>query len=307
MPESTPLFALRRARRRRSLLSLTWLAALLSGCNGAKVEVRPPPVDARTALREVNAGLASLHEPVSLSPAIVSFRYRDSNGADRRFIGHPATILFDPPRCMLFRIKSLAGTIAQIGSNDERFWVWVDTPEQRKLWWGDWDAFAPNRRINMPVPPDELQDALMLRPLPDRLPAGLPPLLETSGGRTRLLYQRVGGGWPYIAREVVLDNRAPYMPVEVIDRNSAGEVLMRVELGRYRSVSGADGLYFPGRYVIRWKDGTELRLDVENVKLQPDAEDFCEFPARWDGEVETVTGDPGVAANVGQATGRGQP
>jgi hypothetical protein len=237
----------------------------------------------------VNDSYLALNGAISLSPALVSFRFRDAENRDHRFIGHPTTVLFEPPRCLLFRIKSVTGTVAQIGSNDERFWVWIDTPELRKLWWGYWDdIWSGMTPGGIPIPPNQLLDVLMLRPLPEELIAGKPPRLEAADGKHRLLFERQDPqGRPYVAREVRLDPCPPYMPLEVIDRDASGRTLMKAEYDSYRAV-GAKGPYTPRKYVVVWHDGAEMRLDVQNAKFREMETPFCDFPSGWQGEVERL-------------------
>ena len=47
---------------------------------------------------------------------------------------------------LLFDVRSLAGVVAEFGSNNERYWVWIE-PEVQKLWYGDWDRPAAWRSL----------------------------------------------------------------------------------------------------------------------------------------------------------------
>lgn len=259
-----------------------------AGCTThARLEPRPPS-DARQAMRRINANLSRI-ERALYCKALVSFRFRDNRGVVRRFVGHPATIIFEQPRCLYFDIKhTLAGSVARIGSNDERYWLWVDLQDTRKLWYGTWAALERGLARRMVVPPDELLDALMMRPLPEALPAGVRPLLESDGRVSRLLFVEVGEGrWPWVRREMVLDAQPPYLPVEIVDRLPDGRIAMRAELGRYRRVRGTGplGPYTARHYVVRWKqEGAEMRIDLSDVRYRARETPFCEFPEGWEGE-----------------------
>ncbi len=269
------------------------LINLMGGC--------PPPdrlqlSDARQALNHVNSNLEKVDRALYGGPARVSFRFRNAEGHDHRFIGHPATLIFEPPRCLYFDIKhSLGGSVARIGSNDERYWIWVDTPELRKLWWGYWDEVEAGSGGGLPIPPGLLLDALMMRPLAERVPGGLPALLIDENPY-RLLFQRFDmDGWPYVAREIVLDRRPPYQPIEIIDRLPDGRVLMHATLEKYRPLesSGETGPHTARRWVVHWPlDETEMRLDLDRVRYRTKDTPFCEFPEQWDGEVEQIGAPP---------------
>ncbi len=276
---------------------------LLAGCDGTggmrTSGVKPvPPRDAREAMRRINANLEKI-EGALYCKALTSFRFRDANGRDRRFIGHPATVIFEAPRCLYFDIKSsLAGSVARIGSNDEQYWLWVDTPETRKLWYGDWQTLKGGHARPMAVPPDQLLDALMMRPLPKWLDGALNPLLRINGNDHRLLFVGLDElGWTYAKRELVLDHRPPYMPVEIIDRLRDGRVVMHAYLRKYRPVKGTGpaGPYTARKYVVYWElDRAEMRLDFSEVRYRSKDMPFCEFPEGWEGELESLDEPPRV-------------
>jgi len=301
------------ARRARPAISAglagpTLLAAVLlvfsTGC--PNTGVRPtPPRDARQALERINANLAKIHGALYCK-ALTSFRFRDQNGRDRRFIAQPATVIFERPRCLYFDIKhGLGGSVARIGSNDEQYWLWIDTPETRKLWHGQWDLLRAGRARELAIPPDQLLDALLLRPLPDELPGTTKPLLLKDGDAPRLLYPAAGrDGWPYVKRELRLDPRPPYMPLEIIDRLADGRVAMRAYLKSYRPVAGTgrEGPQTARRYVVYWEvDQAEMRLDFSDVRYRTKETPFCEFPYAWDGDIESLDKPP--APDVSKAGG----
>jgi hypothetical protein len=276
--------------RERRLLAFLGLA-LLSGCCG------PAPRDAAEAMRRIEDNYAKIERPLYAKPALVSFRFRDMDGRDRRFIGQPAALIFQPPRSLYFDIQnSLAGSVARIGTNNERYWIWADVPDLRKLWWGTWRALAEGRARSMAVPPAQLLDALMLRPLPGRLASGQRPVLQVSGNNAKLLFFRPGeDGWPFPEREVRLDPCAPFLPLEIIDRRADGAVVMRATLGGYARIDGAgpDGPYTPRRYVVLWEThNAELRLDLLGVKFRMTDEPFDEFPEEWQGDADPLDAPP---------------
>ncbi len=287
-----------RQSRRASLALLSVLSAmcLCAGCNG-DLGVRPsikatPPRDAREAMERISANLEKI-EGALYCPARASFRFKDADGKDRRFIGHPATVIFEAPRCLYYDIKhALGGSVARIASNDEHYWLWIDTPEFRKLTYGGWEALEAGGARPLAIPPDQLLDALLMRPLPIWLDGALNPLLRIDGDDHRLLFVGLdNAGWTYVKRELLLDPKPPYMPLEIIDRQRDGRVVMHAYLSRYRPVrdTGRDGPYTPRKYVVYWKlDRAEMRLDFSEARYRTKLTPFCEFPDSWDGEVESL-------------------
>ena len=265
-----------------------WTSLALLICVAGCVDTREKiaPQNEREALARVNQNLAGIDQPLQYK-ALASFRFRDANGRDRRFIGHEAALIFAPPQYLRFDVRSLAGVVAQFGSNDERYWVWIE-PELEKLWWGYWDRIDATEQLILP--PDDLLDVLMLRPLPSALSGGLRPLLRKTGDEHQLLFIRLGeDGQPCGLREIRLDPYQPYQPLEIIDRLPDGRVQMQAYLSKYRRISG-DGPYTARKYVVYWPlDKSELRLDVTRAVFRPELPlEVFAFPSEWPGEVEQL-------------------
>lgn len=246
-------------------------------CPSAKIEPVPPR-DARQALQRVRDNLEVLNRIPLRTDALVTFNFRDADGRRHTYPLQDATLIFQAPRRLRFTIKhSLAGSVARVGSNDEKYWLWIE-PEISTMWVGEWRYVGRGGRSSLPLPPNQVLDALMLRPLPESLAGGLPPLLHKNGDDHRLLYLRLDAdGWPYVAQEVVLDCCPPYQPIELIVRRADGQVAMRSQLRNYRRL-GDDGPYVAHRYVIDWPlDGAELRIDFHGPRLNPDQLPFYHF------------------------------
>lgn len=263
--------------------------ALCAGCDGRRTGVAPQ--SAREALERINANFAALRTPI-FCQGLVSFRYRDASETMRNYVAHPTTLAFLAPRCLRFDIKSpLAGSVARVGSSDERYWLWTELGDERKLYLGRWSQVRPDVLRRLPVPPTDLLDALLLRPLPETLAGGLKPILRIDGSDHRLLFFRLDDSKQTAAlREFVLDPAEPYLPLQIIDRNPDGGVTMRAALSQYTVVPETT-IYTPRRYVIAWPQrDAELRLDVTEARLRSDLPPFCTPPdARsFDGVVEDL-------------------
>ena len=274
-------------------LVLVALLTLITGCPPPG-----PPIAPRTrgeALDRVNANLAQIDRPLQCK-GLVSFKFRDADERVRRFIGHEASLIYQPPQQLRLDVRSPGGVVAEFGSNLEQYWLWTDVPDIRKLWWGEWQAVGSGATRKLAIPPDELLDALILRPLSRTLGTGPELTLRCVGDDHRLMYVRVGpDGRTSGAREVRLDAYPPHQPVEIIDRRADGGVVMHALLRGYRRV-GPDGPYIPRGYVVMWPEtDAEFRLDVHSAKFRPDLEpEVFDFPAGWTGERERLDdGDAG--------------
>lgn len=269
---------------------LLCLNVLLCGCPPQNGGV--PPRDAREAMARIESNYAKVRGALAAS-ALVSARLRDADGRDHRFIAQSASLAYEKPRCLYFDIKNtLGGSVARIGSNAERYWMWVDVPEARRLWWGSWRAMEEGAARRMAIPPDQLLDVLLLAAPPDAVGGGLHPLLEIRGHEQRLLFLALDeDGWPYAQREMTLDPRPPYLPLRIVDFDATGGVRLDAELGGYAPLdeAGADAPHVPRRYVVRWPvEQSELRVDLQRVRYRTNELPFCEFPKSWNGEVESL-------------------
>lgn len=261
---------------------------LLVGCPPADNGLRVLPQNEREALARINGNLAQIDQPVQYRAA-VSFRFRDANDRDRRFLNHEASLIYAPPRYLLFDIRSLTGVVAQFGSNEDRYWVWVE-PETRRLWWGEWDQMEQTRETRLLLRPDDLLDVLSLRPLPESLAGGVAPYLRVEGEDYRLVFIRIGeAGEPNLIREILLDLDAPFQALEILDRLPDGRIHMHAYLSRYRRIGG-DGPFVPHKYVVFWPlDQAEMRMDVNRAVFRPDLPlEVFNFPEDWHGAVERV-------------------
>lgn len=274
--------ALRRACRH--VMSAA-LLLLLGGCCVL-------PRDRAEALSRVNDNLARIDQPLYYS-AWVSCKFRDADNKLRRLPAQDATLIFCAPQRLILDIKqSLAGIVAQFGCNDEHYWLWIE-PEIRKLWIGRWDRLGDAATGKLALPPNDLLDALLLRPLPETSPSGAPPELRKRGLHYWLIYaRRSAAGQPLGTREVRLSLCAPYQPREIIDRLPDGRTLMHAKLSWHRRV-GRDGPYTARKYVVRWPlNDAELRLDVLRARFRPDLDDviddITESPLYWQGEIEDL-------------------
>lgn len=267
------------------------IAVALCGCVQHPVEIRPS-AEARAAMERITSNLERIDGPLNCS-GLVTFRFRDTEGQKRSFFAQPTAVVVEKPHNLLFAIRhSLGDTIAQIGSNEDRYWLWVNLPEVRKLWWGTWTALDAGQTPRIVVTPRQLLDAWLLTPVAVSLPDGDPPLLFQQGEFRWLIFTaRDQDGWPGARREMHLDRLAPYLPVRIIDRDAAGTILMDAELGGYRRIdeAGADAPYTPRRYVVNWPVGeAELRLDFDRVRYRSIEVPYNEFPERWQGETERL-------------------
>jgi hypothetical protein len=263
-----------------------------AGCND--LHPPPPPASEYEALQRVNDNLSRIDRPL-YCPGFVRLKLRDDDGRAHDTLVRDARLLYEAPNSLRLDVKSNVGVIAQFGSNDQQYWAYNDVdPKRRKLWFGNWANLSPGSAPNLAVPPDLVFDALMLRPLPLQPSGGLTPVLRVEGEDQRLLYFRVEDGRAVSWREIRLSPRAPFQPVEVIDRRSDGAIVMHATLEKWRPV-GAGGPLVAREYVILWPLAeAELRVSLTDASFQPPlpSDAFASPVDAWRGEVECVDPPP---------------
>ena len=278
-------------RSAAGVLALTLGLVFVAGCPEPPAI---PPASRREAIERVNSNLGRIEQALQYN-GWVSFKFRDERGGMHSFDLNEARLIYSPPQSLLFDVRSsLAGTVAQFGSNAEHYWLWVDVPDVRKLWRGGWQSVTAEGEQKLPIPPNELFDALMLRPLPESLEGGQLPLLRIEGENYWLVFVRLGaGGQPIGYREIRLAPRPPYQPLEIIDRLPDGELLMNAQLTDYHPI-GAGGPFTARRYIVRWpQHAAEMRLDITGAKFRASLpEDIFASPENWQGEVEDIDAAP---------------
>ncbi len=273
--------------RNCALASLAILL-LVTGCKTCEA-----PRDRAEALRRVNENLGQIDEPLQCK-GLVSFKFRDADGKVRHIPLRSASLIFQPGQNLLFDVRHDTGTVAEFGSNADRYWLWIDMPDAQKMWWGSWELAEMGAAQKLAIPPNDLFDALMLRPLPLHLRGGPAPTLRMVGKDHRLVYLRVGPDGETVGqREIKLDHCEPYQPVEIIDRSVDGQITMHAYLKNYKAVSN-DWPKTPRRYEVFWPmNDAEFRLDIHRAKFRAALEpEVFDFPAGWQGEAECLDAPP---------------
>ncbi len=249
-----------------------------------------PPRDSQETLARLNRNIDRIEGAVT-APATVSVSFRDNQGKARSINGYDATLIFDRPRCLYLNIKHpLAGSIARLGSNDERYWLTVDFEDNHNLVWGTWAALESGQARPLAVPPDRLLQTLLFQPIDDRLPGGMPPQLVEEYGQKVLLFQRRNpSGWVYVARRMRLSNQAPFLPVEINDYLSDGTVVMTARLSDHQPISGTTDTWTARSFRIQWPvEEASMTLRLQDVRYREKDYPFCTFPEDWSGSVERL-------------------
>ncbi len=173
-----------------------------------------------------------------------------------------ALLAYERPRRLRLQVFSPLGTEADLGSNDEEFWMWIRrSPIDGVLYGRHADLASPQARRMLPVPPEWLAEALgLVRFAADEYHAGP---YEGGDGRLRVDSERWKDGRRL--RRILLLDPASGQVLEQHLYDARGEYLAgAVASGRQRDP--ATGAVLPESIDIRWPAAQlELGLDLGEV------------------------------------------
>jgi len=244
------------------------LGVLLGGCPKPQPIVTPPPLRALPeAIAAVNNNIRSLSRALYCNPINVTAEFSDKGGRRRR-MDLTGKLLFLPPRCFYLDLaQGLAGSVMRLGSNDEKFWVWVK-PEENRLWWGRWSDVADSDAEDVLLRPDVLLAAMGLAPLPGPESGLLGPVRQVTDEYDKLLYLRGPDQRLWVEREYWLDLWPPHQVRRVVFRGWDGQAYMVATLEDYKQIGGTR-MYLARSVRIEWpKRGDWLAMRLSRVRFK---------------------------------------
>lgn len=272
-------------------------ALMMAGCRAAGVAPTgptPPPEPKLSFrfddfVREHNQN-ARLIKTVDARPAIEVTMTPPDGGKPQsgRVNGYLAVL---QPRNFKLELATMTSNLADIGSNDEQFWFWVQNKADKHIYFCDY-ADLPTSELAPTYQPDWIVRALGLRPItPDEAVAarvGRGP--EPGTTLIRFPASRVGGA-TYAREIVVADVSNRVTEFRVFDRDGK-TIIGHAKIDSYRDIpvpaedQGEDdrdreaaaeprSRHIPDHLVLDWRrEGLKLDITLKSVKLnQPISED----------------------------------
>lgn len=276
--------------------SLVLIAALaMAGCRAAGVAPTgptPPPEPKLSFrlddfVREHNQN-ARLIKAVEARPSIqVTMTPPDGGEAQSGRVNGRLSVV--QPRNFKLELATMTSNLADIGSNDEQFWFWVQSKIDKHVYYCNYDDL-PTSELAPTYQPDWIVRALGLKPItPDEaVAARVSPGPEPGTTAIRFPASRVGGA-TYSREIVVADISNRVTEFRVFDRD--GEtVLGDAKIDSYLDIPIPDDdkteadrpaaakpktHHIPDRVVLDWKrEGLKLDIALKSVKLnQPISEE----------------------------------
>lgn len=275
--------------------SLVLIAALaMAGCRAAGVAPTgptPPPEPKLSFrlddfVREHNQN-ARLIKAVDARPSIqVTMTPPDGGEAQSGRVNGRLSVL--QPKNFKLELATMTSNLADIGSNDEQFWFWVQSKADKHVYYCNYDDL-PTSELAPTYQPDWIVRALGLKPItPDEaIAARVSPGPESGTTAIRFPASRVGGA--SYAREIVVADVSNRVTAFRVFDHDGKTVLGHAKIDSYldipipaddkaeddRETTKPKTRHIPDHVVLDWKrEGLKLDITLKSVKLnQPISED----------------------------------
>lgn len=229
----------------------------------------PEPEEVSTVVDRVNANADRMPDDVMLKSSYVEIQAGliDEDGKETSYEGDGSLYFVKPNYLHLTFKHGLAGRMAEIGSDGERYWLWYK--ETKKVWWGKYKHLDKPRLRDMPIRPDQLIEALGVT----RLPSGFGPLYgawyrvveariqHTLHPQYKLGYlRRTDEIAAYVERDYSVSQVAPFLVERIVFGDKYGRLSGEATLDALAGVTVKDqvtkgpGPMMPHRIYLRLAD-----------------------------------------------------
>lgn len=180
-----------------------------------------------------------------------------------------AHIAVERPRNFRMKATALGKGVADLGSNDERFWFWFDGhPDRRTFTARHEDTEYAQRVLQIPFEPDWLLEVLGVVPLN-------PDDFEMIGdaqdtGTVSLVSERKTAGGRIVRRVVLVDTRHRVITAHALfDATNAARPMAKATLTNHRR-DPQTGLVLPYRIDLDWPQAKlSMTLTLNHVEINP--------------------------------------
>jgi hypothetical protein len=259
----------------RTLLALALMLGL-SGCrafNNGSLSMTPKPLvrstfDLEAFVAEHNRN-ADRIESVTAKPSIGVAGRLTKARADGR-------LALERPRNFKLELWSVGDKKADMGSNDEEFWFWVQNDKDRSIYWCRYTELDSSA-LAMTHQPDWIIEALGLRPISSEEAKKITVKKGPETGTTELMFPPTGGGGETYTRLMVVWDKTRRIKEHRIYAGNRQVLLAQADVKSYSEfeLDRSDGekterCYLPDNIRLDWKR-EQLSLDVllrrEDVKI----------------------------------------
>jgi outer membrane lipoprotein-sorting protein len=257
------------------------LAAIIlvaqTGCRTAGVDnlarqaplAAKPQLDAQSIIAEHNRNAGQI-ETIQAHPSLVVNKGLKNYAVDGR-------LALERPRNFRLEMSHTTGDVADIGSNDEKFWFWIKDNQQKKVFYCNYDESG-----NTPLPastlqPDWIVEALGLRVIPDSEAAGFTVTRGRAPDTLVLTHRPTRTGQDTVTRVTVVSESTHRIREHQLLAGEPKKLLARAVVTEYMELSPVDRpdevVYLPKKLKLDWvvdKMSLDVTFNPTSTKINSD-------------------------------------
>ena len=177
-------------------------------------------------------------------------------------------LAMERPRNFKLELLTAGSPRADIGSNDEEFWFWMQDDPEKSI---NWCRYEDLESSDVPVTyqPDWIIAALGLKPISAEEADGIKVRTKgTEPGTTALVFPSTRNGGETYTREIIVWNKTRRIKEHRLYAGTGSNVVAQAEVSKYEEIEigstathDRDSCYIPGNIKLEWKP-QQLILDV---------------------------------------------
>jgi hypothetical protein len=248
----------------RVVLALATLG--LGGCvapNRGSLTRAPRPRAERTL--DLDAFVAEHNRNAEL---VQTLKAKPTIGVKGRTIAHAdGRLALVRPRNFSLLLQRQGATLANIGSNEEEFWFWVQNENDKSIYWCDYTELDASA-LAMTYQPDWIIEALGLQPISREEAARIKVRDNKEPGTTALVFAPTRRGTESYTRMLIVSNYTLRVKELRIYAGNLQSLLAHAELSRYKDFDAGNSesgrretCYLPESIKLEWKR-EQLALEV---------------------------------------------
>lgn len=268
--ETTKTMARMPDSRRLAITTALATAILLGGCVSnrnwnpfpeASAPVLSPDATAEQVIAHLNSNIAKC----------TAWRCTDVTVKSNQMpLSASAMMAVESPRRFRMLVSAMQIDLADLGSNDERMWIWMRPPADAPSYiytCSHTDLGAAQQRTALPFRPDWLMEVLGVMPID---PAEV-EMTQNPGDAGEFLLrseQQIAGGSP-VVRIMTVDAKQGVIVNHALWNGATGELIAQAKLGDHRR-DEQTGVLLPHEIQLSYPSAdASMTLSIKNIEVNP--------------------------------------
>lgn len=257
-------------RQTAVLLAGICLCTMLSGCVSARmmmVSRRDPMAGARRLSNAKNPKLEEVVAHVNQNTELVQSWRANNVRIQANNMPLSGTLAVEKGRHVRLVVNSPLGSEVDLGSNDERFWVWSRRMEPAYVTCKHENMDVARQSLGVPFEPDWLMEALGVSPLPA---TGVTMEADPTNQQVRLIQQVMTAHGRPLRRVVLVDlKKGNGIVVEHSLYDYFGKRVALARLSGHR-LDKESGAVLPHRVMLDWPQSQmQIVMDLGKIQVNP--------------------------------------